>query len=99
LTGSSPNPALRCAGLLLELERLYNYIADLGALANDVGYGVANAYALTIREKLLRHNAEVSGHRLLRQRPVTERTVCNVAANSVAATASGASMTGERSCG
>ena len=31
--------------LLLELERLHNHVADLGAIANDVGYGIANAHA------------------------------------------------------
>ena len=61
-----PDSGAALRAVLLELERLYNHIADLGALANDVGYGVANAHALNIREKLLRHNAEVAGHRLLR---------------------------------
>lgn len=50
----------------LELERLYNHVADLGALANDVGFGLAQAKALTLREQLLRLNERVSGHRLLR---------------------------------
>ncbi len=52
--------------LLLELERLYNHVTDLGALANDVGYGIANAHAMRLREQLLRHNKAVTGHRLLR---------------------------------
>ena len=52
--------------VLLELERLYNHVADLGALCNDVGYGILNAHALRIREQLLRLNADVTGHRLLR---------------------------------
>jgi Ni,Fe-hydrogenase III large subunit/Ni,Fe-hydrogenase III component G len=52
--------------LLLELERLYNHAADLGALANDVGYGISNAHALRCREELLRMNRRVTGHRLLR---------------------------------
>jgi len=51
---------------LLELERLYNHVADLGALCNDVGFGLAQARALALREDLLRLNAEVTGHRLLR---------------------------------
>ncbi|HUY22329.1 MAG TPA: NADH-quinone oxidoreductase subunit C [Acidimicrobiales bacterium] len=55
---------LRC--LLLELERLYNHVADVGALCNDVGFGLAQARALTLRERLLRLNASVTGHRLLR---------------------------------
>ena len=61
-----PDSGLALRGILLELERLYNHIADLGAMANDVGYGIANAHALRIRETLLRLNAEVTGHRLLR---------------------------------
>jgi Ni,Fe-hydrogenase III large subunit/Ni,Fe-hydrogenase III component G len=52
--------------VLLELERLYNHVADLGALCNDVGYGVLNAHALRVRERLLRLNADITGHRLLR---------------------------------
>jgi Ni,Fe-hydrogenase III large subunit/Ni,Fe-hydrogenase III component G len=61
-----PEPARALRALLLELERLYNHVADIGALCNDVGYGVANAHALRIRERLLRLNARVTGHRLLR---------------------------------
>jgi Ni,Fe-hydrogenase III large subunit len=52
--------------MLLELERMHNHVADLGALANDVGYGIAQAHAQAIRETLLRLNKEVTGHRLLR---------------------------------
>jgi Ni,Fe-hydrogenase III large subunit/Ni,Fe-hydrogenase III component G len=52
--------------LLLECERLYNHVSDLGALANDVGYGVAHAHAQRLREALLRHNRALTGHRLLR---------------------------------
>lgn len=51
---------------LLELERLYNHVTDIGALCNDVGYGIANTHALRIREQLLRVNKAVTGHRLLR---------------------------------
>jgi Ni,Fe-hydrogenase III large subunit/Ni,Fe-hydrogenase III component G len=52
--------------VLLELERLYNHVADVGALCNDVGFGFANARALTLRERLLALNESVTGHRLLR---------------------------------
>ncbi len=61
-----PDGAHRLRALLVELERLYNHIADLGALANDVGFGLANAHAQRVRERLLRLNANVTGHRLLR---------------------------------
>lgn len=51
---------------LLELERLYNHVTDLGALCNDAGQGLLNTHALRVRERLLRLNATVTGHRLLR---------------------------------
>jgi Ni,Fe-hydrogenase III large subunit/Ni,Fe-hydrogenase III component G len=52
--------------ILLELERIHNHVADIGALANDVGYGLMNAHALRLRESLLRMNRATTGHRLLR---------------------------------
>ncbi len=55
---------LRC--LLLELERLYNHAGDLAAILNDVAFGLANSHLLRVRENLLRLNASVTGHRLLR---------------------------------
>jgi Ni,Fe-hydrogenase III large subunit/Ni,Fe-hydrogenase III component G len=61
-----PEEAHRLRALLLELERLYNHATDLGALANDVGFALANSHAQRIRERLLRINDAVTGHRLLR---------------------------------
>ena len=52
--------------LLLELERMHNHVADLGALANDVGFGVVHSHAQRLRETLLRQNRATTGHRLLR---------------------------------
>jgi Ni,Fe-hydrogenase III large subunit/Ni,Fe-hydrogenase III component G len=61
-----PDEVHRLRALVTELERLYNHATDLGALANDVGFALANAHAQRIRERLLRLNAAVTGHRLLR---------------------------------
>jgi Ni,Fe-hydrogenase III large subunit/Ni,Fe-hydrogenase III component G len=58
--------AQRLRALILELERLYNHAADIGGLANDVGFSLANSHALRIREELLRINDATTGHRLLR---------------------------------
>src|SRR5436305_8689924 len=52
--------------ILLELERVYNHIADIGAIATDVGFVVANAHAGRVREMVLRVNEALSGSRLLR---------------------------------
>ncbi|MBL8932086.1 MAG: NADH-quinone oxidoreductase subunit C [Kineosporiaceae bacterium] len=59
-------PARRLRALLLELERLHNHVADLGALGTDVAFGIAGVHAQRLREKLLRLNRSVTGHRLLR---------------------------------
>jgi Ni,Fe-hydrogenase III large subunit/Ni,Fe-hydrogenase III component G len=52
--------------ILLELERLYNHIADVGAIANDTGFAIAHAHCYRIREQLLRLNKQLTGSRLLR---------------------------------
>jgi Ni,Fe-hydrogenase III large subunit len=52
--------------ILLELERLYNHVTDIGALCNDVGHGILNNQAQRVKEQLLRINDDVTGHRLLR---------------------------------
>ena len=62
----APAEAGPMRAVLLELERLYNHVTDLGALCNDVGHGILHAHALRVREQLLRVNADVTGHRLLR---------------------------------
>ncbi|MER7668203.1 NADH-quinone oxidoreductase subunit C [Kitasatospora sp. NPDC096128] len=62
----APPRAGRARALLLELERLHNHVTDLGALCNDVGHGILNAHAWRIRERLLRLNHTLTGHRLLR---------------------------------
>lgn len=52
--------------LLLECERLYNHVNDIGAIVNDTGLSIINQHAGRLRETLLRHNARLTGHRLLR---------------------------------
>ncbi|MBB3053329.1 Ni,Fe-hydrogenase III large subunit/Ni,Fe-hydrogenase III component G [Prauserella isguenensis] len=63
---SVPVQAQQLRAILLELERLYNHVTDLGALCNDAGHSILNAHAGRIREQLLRINDHVAGHRLLR---------------------------------
>jgi Ni,Fe-hydrogenase III large subunit/Ni,Fe-hydrogenase III component G len=61
-----PDRALYHRVVLLELERLYNHVADVGAIANDTGFAVAHAHCYRIREALLRLNKDLTGSRLLR---------------------------------
>lgn len=52
--------------VLLELERLYNHVSDVGAIIGDTGFPVGQAHCLRLREDLLRLNKQIAGHRLLR---------------------------------
>ena len=61
-----PSRAAHLRVVFQELERLYNHIADVGAICTDTGFAVANAHAMRLREDVLRLNERLVGHRLLR---------------------------------
>jgi Ni,Fe-hydrogenase III large subunit/Ni,Fe-hydrogenase III component G len=69
-----PDDARVIRSMLLELERIYNHVGDIGSMCSDVSFGVANARAMVIREQLLRLNESVTGHRLLRGSILPGRT-------------------------
>ena len=52
--------------LCLELERLYNHVADIGAICTDVAFVTAHMHALRLKERVLRVNELLTGNRLLR---------------------------------
>jgi Ni,Fe-hydrogenase III large subunit/Ni,Fe-hydrogenase III component G len=51
--------------VLLEMERLYNHVADFGMICNDTGFAAAHSHCFRIREQLLRLNKRLTGNRLL----------------------------------
>jgi Ni,Fe-hydrogenase III large subunit/Ni,Fe-hydrogenase III component G len=57
----APSRARFMRTILLELERVYNHIADIGAIATDVGFVVANAHAGRIREIVVGVGGRASG--------------------------------------
>ncbi len=61
-----PDRAKYLRVILLEMERLYNHIADFGAICNDTGFAAAQSHCFRIRERLLRLNKRLTGSRLLR---------------------------------
>src|SRR5258707_2673098 len=61
-----PETAKLMRTILLELERIYNHVADIGAIATDVGFVIAHAHAFRLRESILSLNEELTGSRLLR---------------------------------
>ena len=56
--------AIRLIGL--ELERLICHVSDVGGLCTDVGFGVGAAYAMRIKESLLRASVDCCGTRYWR---------------------------------
>jgi Ni,Fe-hydrogenase III large subunit/Ni,Fe-hydrogenase III component G len=67
LTGVAvPARARALRVVLLELERIYNHVADIGALATDVAFTVAASRAQAMREGLVRLQDQLFGTRLLR---------------------------------
>ncbi|MGD0097981.1 MAG: NADH-quinone oxidoreductase subunit C [Terracidiphilus sp.] len=52
--------------ILLELERIANHVADVGAIATDAGFVIANAHAGRVREMVLGLNETLTGSRVLR---------------------------------
>jgi Ni,Fe-hydrogenase III large subunit/Ni,Fe-hydrogenase III component G len=61
-----PREAEVLRGLFLELERMANHIGDCAAMAHDVAYDLVGSELAVLRERLLRLNEDLSGHRLLR---------------------------------
>jgi Ni,Fe-hydrogenase III large subunit len=66
--------------VLLELERLYNHIADIGGVATDVAFMVAASRAQTLREGLLRLYERLFGTRLLRATVALGGVKCDLSA-------------------
>ncbi|HAO78268.1 MAG TPA: NADH-quinone oxidoreductase subunit F [Verrucomicrobia subdivision 3 bacterium] len=62
----APPRARALRTICLELERLYNHIADLGAICTDVAFVTAHMHAMRLKERILRVNEELTGNRLLR---------------------------------
>jgi Ni,Fe-hydrogenase III large subunit len=67
LAGVTVPPRARALRVvLLELERIYNHTADIGAVATDVAFTVPASRAQALREGLVRLQDELFGTRLLR---------------------------------
>jgi Ni,Fe-hydrogenase III large subunit/Ni,Fe-hydrogenase III component G len=67
LAGVEPPPRARhLRVVLLELERLYNHVSDIGAIATDVAFTVPASRAQALRERLVRIQERLFGSRTLR---------------------------------
>ncbi|MBI3875162.1 MAG: NADH-quinone oxidoreductase subunit C [Verrucomicrobia bacterium] len=62
----APPRARALRTLCLELERLYNHVADIGAICTDVAFVTAHMHSMRLKERVLRVNEQLTGNRLLR---------------------------------
>lgn len=66
LTGHAPPPRARwIRALLLERERMANHFGDLAGICNDVSFAFGFHQFWLLRERMLRTNKKLFGHRLL----------------------------------
>ena len=64
--GLRPDERLRRARtLLLELERLYNHLNDIGAVCSGIGFAPGAMAFAALKERAQRLNASLTGHRFL----------------------------------
>jgi Ni,Fe-hydrogenase III large subunit len=64
--GLWPEPDLsRARTILLELERLYNHLNDLGAICAGVGFDPGSMVFAALKERAQRLNSALTGHRFL----------------------------------
>lgn len=65
-----PERAHWLRALMAELERVANHFGDIGAICNDVAFGLMLAHTGVLRENILRASAACFGHRLMMDRVV-----------------------------
>jgi Ni,Fe-hydrogenase III large subunit len=56
--------------LMAEMERVANHVFDIGAICNDAAFALMLSHMGVLREKILRANDSLFGHRLLMDRVV-----------------------------
>lgn len=85
LVGATPSPrATALRALVLERERIANHLGDLGAIGNDAGFAFGLTQFSSLKEQLLRHNAQVFGQRYLFDAVVPGGIACDLAPDAVA---------------
>ncbi len=61
-----PERAEYIRAVLLEMERIYSHLSDLGGMPTDVGFTLSASRFAVLREDMMRLNRLVSGNRFLR---------------------------------
>ena len=73
-----PSRAIWLRALMAELERLANYLGDIGAICNDAAFAIMHAHCGVLRERVLRACDTAFGHRMMRDRIVPGGTAIDL---------------------
>lgn len=80
-----PERAQWIRALLLERERIANHIGDIGAISNDAAFTFLFYQTAILRERILRTNLRLFGHRLTMDRVVPGGVAVDVSADGAEA--------------
>jgi len=80
-----PARATNLRAVLAELERLYNHVGDLGNICAGIGFNVGSSQLGWLKERLLRINESLTGHRYLTGVVVPGGLVTDLPADALAA--------------
>lgn len=60
-----PERAQFLRAIMIERERIANHLGDIGAICNDTAFALLNCQFSILKEKMLRTNQAIFGHRLM----------------------------------
>lgn len=80
-----PERALWLRALFLERERIANHLGDIGAICNDVAFAILLFQLHTLKERLVRTNDRLFGHRFMMDRIVPGGVAADLDGEGVAA--------------
>lgn len=63
---NAPPRARYIRTILLEMERLYNHVGDIGNMCAGIGFSFGISRGAILKERLMRLNMHITGHRYLR---------------------------------
>src|SRR3989338_5317460 len=77
-----PQRALWLRALMLEKERIANHLGDLGSICNDVAFAFLLYQFSILKERLLRTNLKLFGHRFMMDRIIPGGVVVDIGKNA-----------------
>lgn len=78
-----PGRALWLRALFLERERIANHLGDIGAICNDAAFAFMLYQFMRLKERILRTNNEIFGHRFLMDKVIPGGVAVDIHRNGI----------------